>query len=93
MAKWSRWMKRAGRRSNCSRDWRWRAAKRPICFYVFDLLQLNGRSLLGLPLTARKELLAQLCEGVGDPIRYSGEIGGEAEAFAAPKCNAAAWRD
>jgi bifunctional non-homologous end joining protein LigD len=52
--------------------------KSPIRFYVFDLLQLNGRSLTGLPLSARKELLAQLCEGVGDPIRYSGEIGGDA---------------
>jgi bifunctional non-homologous end joining protein LigD len=53
--------------------------KSPIRLYVFDLLQLNGRSLLGLPLTARKALLAQLCDGVDDPIRYSGEIGGEAE--------------
>ena len=53
----------------------------PIVFYVFDLMQLNGRSLVGLPLTARKELLAQICEGVGDPIRYSGEIGGDAEAL------------
>lgn len=52
--------------------------KSPIRFYVFDLLQLNGRSLLGLPLSARKEVLAQLCEKVGDPIRYSGEIGGDA---------------
>jgi bifunctional non-homologous end joining protein LigD len=52
--------------------------KSPICFYVFDLLQLSGRSLIGLPLTARKQLLAQLCDGVGDPIRFSGEIGGDA---------------
>lgn len=52
--------------------------KSPICFYVFDLLQLSSRSLIGLPLTARKQLLAQLCEGVGDPIRFSGEIGGDA---------------
>jgi bifunctional non-homologous end joining protein LigD len=52
--------------------------KSPICFYVFDLLQLSRKSLLGLPLTARKELLAQLCDGVGDPIRFSGEIGGDA---------------
>jgi bifunctional non-homologous end joining protein LigD len=52
--------------------------KSPICFYVFDLLQLSGRSLTGLPLTARKQLLAQLCDGVGDPIRFSGEIGGDA---------------
>jgi bifunctional non-homologous end joining protein LigD len=50
----------------------------PIVFYVFDLMQLNGRSLTELPLTARKEVLAKICNGVGDPIRYSGEIGGDA---------------
>src|SRR5205814_9609718 len=50
----------------------------PIVFYVFDLMQLNGRSLTGLPLTARKEVLAKVCDGIGDPIRYSGEIGGDA---------------
>src|SRR5581483_3408790 len=47
----------------------------PLCFYVFDLLQLSGKSLLRLPLTARKELLAKVCANVSDPIRYSGEIG------------------
>jgi bifunctional non-homologous end joining protein LigD len=55
--------------------------KSPICFYVFDLLQINGRSLVGLPLTARKQLLAQLCDRVNDPIRFSGEIGGDASAL------------
>jgi bifunctional non-homologous end joining protein LigD len=55
----------------------------PICFYVFDLLQLNGRSLIGLPLVSRKEVLAKICENVGDPIRYSGEIGGDAESLLA----------
>jgi bifunctional non-homologous end joining protein LigD len=50
----------------------------PIVFYVFDVMQLNGRSLMELPLTARKEVLAKICDGVGDPIRYSGEIGGDA---------------
>jgi bifunctional non-homologous end joining protein LigD len=49
--------------------------KSPICFYVFDLLQLNGKSLLQLLLMQRKELLAKICEDVEDPIRYSGEIG------------------
>lgn len=52
--------------------------KSPIVFYVFDLMQLNGRSLTGLPLGPRKQLLAKLCEGAGDPVRYSGEIAGEA---------------
>ena len=49
----------------------------PIVFYVFDLMQLNGRSLTGVPLRARKEVLAKLCDDVGDPIRYSGEISGD----------------
>jgi bifunctional non-homologous end joining protein LigD len=57
--------------------------KSPVCFYVFDLLQLNGKSLLGLPLTARKELLSGVCGEVGDPIRYSGEIGADAPALLA----------
>jgi bifunctional non-homologous end joining protein LigD len=53
--------------------------KSPVRYYIFDLLQLNGRSLIKLPLIKRKELLAKVCEGVGDPIRYSGEIGSEAK--------------
>jgi bifunctional non-homologous end joining protein LigD len=51
--------------------------KAPICFYVFDLLQLESRSLIKLPLTQRKEILAQICGSVGDPIRFSGEIGSD----------------
>ncbi len=53
--------------------------KSPLRCYLFDLLQLNGKSLIQLPLAQRKEVLAKLCEGVGDPIRFSGEIGGDAE--------------
>jgi bifunctional non-homologous end joining protein LigD len=52
--------------------------KAPICFYVFDLLQLEGGSLIKLALTQRKEILAKICENVGDPIRFSGEIGADA---------------
>jgi bifunctional non-homologous end joining protein LigD len=55
--------------------------KWPVRFYVFDLLQLNGKSLNKLPLERRKELLAKICQEVPDPIRYSGEIGGEAKAL------------
>jgi bifunctional non-homologous end joining protein LigD len=55
--------------------------KSPLRFYVFDLLQLDGKSLLQLPLEQRKQLLAKLCESVGDPIRYSGEIGGDAKSL------------
>ena len=51
----------------------------PIYFYVFDLLQLDGKSLVSLPLEARKNLLEKLCGAADDPwIRYSGAIGGNA---------------
>ena len=53
--------------------------KSPVYFYAFDLLQLDGKSLLSLPLEARKNVLEKLCGGVGDPIRYSGAIGGDAQ--------------
>src|SRR5207244_9306169 len=45
--------------------------KSPIYFYAFDLLQLDGKSLIGLPLEARKNVLEKLCANAGDPIRYS----------------------
>ena len=51
-------------------------AKSPEYFYAFDLLQASGRSLLGLPLTQRKELLAEICGKAREPIRYSSEING-----------------
>ena len=53
--------------------------KSPIYFYAFDLLQLNGKSLIGLPLEARKNVLEKLCAGAGDPVRYSGAIGSDAK--------------
>jgi bifunctional non-homologous end joining protein LigD len=54
--------------------------KSPIYFYVFDLLQLDGKSLVSVPLEARKNVLEKLCASGGDPrIRYSGAIGGDAE--------------
>jgi bifunctional non-homologous end joining protein LigD len=53
--------------------------KRPVYFYAFDLLQLDGKSLLGLQLEARKKFLEELCAGAGDPIRYSGVIGSDAK--------------
>ena len=52
--------------------------KSPVRFYVFDLLQLDGKSLIKLPLKQRKTLLAEICENAGDPIRFSSEIGSDA---------------
>ena len=54
------------------------ARKTPVYFYAFDLLQLEGKSLVSLPLEARKSVLEKLCASAGDPIRYSGAIGGNA---------------
>ncbi len=51
----------------------------PLYYYVFDLLQLEGKALTGLPLTIRKETLRQLCAAASDPLRYSGELGDDAE--------------
>ena len=53
--------------------------KSPGYFYAFDLLQLDGKSLIGLPLEARKDVLENLCANAGDPTRYSGAIGGDAK--------------
>ena len=55
--------------------------KSPVYFYAFDLLQLDGKSLIGLPLETRKNVLEKLCADAGDPIRYSGVIGGDAKAL------------
>src|SRR6516225_8597456 len=53
--------------------------KSPVYFYAFDLLQLDGKSFISLPLEARKNVLQKLC-GAGDlRIRYSGAIGGDAK--------------
>jgi bifunctional non-homologous end joining protein LigD len=49
----------------------------PIYYYVFDLLQALGRSLIALPVERRKELLSLLCLKAGGSIRFSGEIGGD----------------
>jgi bifunctional non-homologous end joining protein LigD len=60
--------------------------KSPVYFYPFDLLQLDGKSLISLPLEARKNVLEKLCAGVAadadrsaSPIRYSGAIDGDPE--------------
>jgi len=53
--------------------------KSPVYFYAFDLLQLDGKNLLGVPLEARKNVLEKLSTDADDPIRYSGAIGSDAE--------------
>jgi bifunctional non-homologous end joining protein LigD len=62
-----------------SREMEGRAS--PLYYYVFDLLQLEGKNLTGLSLTTRKETLRQLCSAARDPIRYSGELGPDVTAL------------
>jgi len=55
--------------------------KSPLYFYAFDLLQLEGKNLMSLPLEARKRTLEQVCAGAGETIRFSGAIGGDPRAL------------
>jgi len=55
------------------------AKEAPLAFYVFDLLQLNGHSLIDVPLSARKEALMQVVPPSSNVIRFSGTLGTEAK--------------
>ena len=55
--------------------------KSPLYFYAFDLLQLEGKKLMSLPLETRKKALEQVCAGAGETIRFSGAIGGDPRAL------------
>jgi DNA ligase D-like protein (predicted ligase) len=46
-------------------------SKPHICFYAFDVLAYEGKSLLDLPLSTRRKLLEQAVRSVRDPIRVS----------------------
>jgi DNA ligase D-like protein (predicted ligase) len=48
-----------------------RSKARALQFYAFDLLIYKGRSLLGVPLETRRELLKEILKSVGDPIKLS----------------------
>ncbi len=52
--------------------------KSPVLYYIFDLLQAEGRSFLNVPLEKRKEWLARFLGRSKDPIRVSADIGGDA---------------
>ena len=50
-----------------------------IDYYAFDLLELDGEDLTGLPLTERKAKLAAILPKKSDRIRYSDHIVGSGE--------------
>jgi bifunctional non-homologous end joining protein LigD len=51
----------------------------PLCFYVFDLLNLDGIDLTSFPLSKRKEILQALIQPAHEPIRFSADIRGDPE--------------
>src|SRR5258708_1222445 len=56
--------------------------KKPLTYFVFDLLHLNGHSQRGLSLGERKKMLARVVEGSGEFLRFSEHIvGGGGEVF------------
>lgn len=59
-----------------------------IEYFAFDLLELDGEDLTGLPLVARKERLATLLGPSGGRIRYSDHIVGKGEDILGRFCDA-----
>lgn len=51
-----------------------------LVYEVFDLLYLDGRSLLGEPLESRKRLLRSIVHDTAS-VRYAGEVAGDGEEF------------
>ncbi|MFN7137832.1 MAG: ATP-dependent DNA ligase, partial [Limisphaerales bacterium] len=49
----------------------------PLCFYAFDLLNLEGKDMKGLPLRRRKEILQNIIVGQNDDVRFSANIEGD----------------
>ena len=51
----------------------------PVFFYLFDLLNFNGRDLRDLPLVERKELLERLLKSSKPPLRFSESLNASAD--------------
>ncbi len=51
----------------------------PLFFYAFDLLRLNGESLVDRPLLERREKLARFLRDGPEIIRYSDALGSDAK--------------
>jgi bifunctional non-homologous end joining protein LigD len=58
----------------------------PLTYYVFDILELDGRDLRDAPLVRRKEILKDLLKGAPDAIRYSADVAGNGDKVLARAC-------
>lgn len=54
------------------------ARRPPLLFYVFDLINLRGRDMTGLPLVERKAVAESLLKGGNDRVRFSAGFEGDA---------------
>jgi bifunctional non-homologous end joining protein LigD len=61
--------------------------RKPLTYFLFDLLHLEGRNLRGLPLIERKTLLAQLLEGAGESLRLSEHLESDGAAIFRKACD------
>ena len=61
-------------------------ANKPLTYFAFDLLHLNGHDLRGLPLIDRKALLEPLVKDVDGVLRYSEHIGSDGEVIFRKAC-------
>ena len=51
----------------------------PIFYYVFDLIQLDGKDLTGVPLLKRKAMVKLLLARAPDNVRFSASISADSE--------------
>jgi bifunctional non-homologous end joining protein LigD len=63
-------------------------AKRPLAYFAFDLLHLDGHNLRNLPLIERKQILKRILRagGAGETIRLSEDIAGGGAAIFRKAC-------
>jgi len=58
------------------------SAEAPLHFFIFDLLVLNGKDVMGEPLVKRRELIEEdVLAALEEPIRYSPILQGSLEAL------------
>jgi DNA ligase D-like protein (predicted ligase) len=59
----------------------WRTTDRPIVYVVFDILHLEGRDLVELPLSDRRKILDTFAPSFTDPLRLSPQFRVQLKAF------------
>jgi bifunctional non-homologous end joining protein LigD len=64
-----------------------RAGRIPLTYYIFDLIELNGKDLRKKPLAERKEILRDLLQSAPDGIRYSDHVVGHGAELLVKACD------